>query len=310
MSSERERSAGALESPAPDAIALREAQRVLEAVIRDRTLLAQLSHEERQAFLIAAGRTVHPELEQKRKLVRALRRTERLRAERHDRGLVATTGIRAAREASVFVPPPKLLAPVAQIEPAAEPAPAARAPELLQAARLLRLQDGVPAAAPVLRLDVSGVRGAQLREALPERRSRRTRGGRHRGPRQDRLSRRAQAAAGRGHRGRDDALPARCGAPLRGRAGLRRLARSGCACTASTCATRRASRSSAASSGRSWGGWTCWSTTPARPCAGRRASTSTCSSSRRARSRTCPRSCGRCCVRTTTACAGWAAPAP
>ena len=40
--------------------------------------------------------------------------------------------------------------------------------------------------------------------------------------------------------------------------------------------------------------WTCWSTTPARPCAGRRASTSTCSRSRRARSRRWRRSCGRC----------------
>ena len=131
MPLEREETTGALPAPAPDAEALREACAVLEAVVANRALLAQLSHEERRAFLIAAGRTVHPELEQKRKLVRELRGSERRRAERHDRGLVATTGIRAAREASVFVAPPKLLpadAAPPQPRPEAEPRP----PELLK----------------------------------------------------------------------------------------------------------------------------------------------------------------------------------
>ena len=52
---------------------------------------------------MAAGRTVHPDLEQKRRLVRSLRRAQRQKAEQHDRALVAATGIREAREASVFV---------------------------------------------------------------------------------------------------------------------------------------------------------------------------------------------------------------
>jgi len=82
---------------------------VLEAVVSDRSLLAQLPDEERTRLLVAAGRTIHPDLEQKRRLVRSLRAAQRRRAEAHDRSLLAGTGIRAAREAEVFVPPPRML---------------------------------------------------------------------------------------------------------------------------------------------------------------------------------------------------------
>ncbi|HXK10385.1 MAG TPA: SDR family NAD(P)-dependent oxidoreductase [Vicinamibacteria bacterium] len=88
---------------------LRRAREVLEAVSRDRSLLAQLPADERRRLLVAAGRTVHPETEQKRRLVKAFRKAKRRRTEAHDRRLVAGTGIRAAREAEVFVPPPRLL---------------------------------------------------------------------------------------------------------------------------------------------------------------------------------------------------------
>ena len=81
--------------------------------MEDRSLLAQLSDEERRRFLLAAGRTVHPEVEQKRQLVKALRQAKRRRIEAHDRAAVAQTGIREAREARVFVAPPKLLPPPA-----------------------------------------------------------------------------------------------------------------------------------------------------------------------------------------------------
>ena len=58
---------------------------------------------------MAAGRTIHPDLDQKRRLVRSLRSAQRRRAEAHDRSLLAGTGIRAARESEVFVPPPRML---------------------------------------------------------------------------------------------------------------------------------------------------------------------------------------------------------
>src|SRR5512139_3818721 len=88
---------------------LRRVREVLEAVAGDRSLLAALPEEERKRLLVAAGRTVHPETEQKRRLVKAFRKAKRRRAAAHDRSLLAGTGIRAAREAEVFVAPPRLL---------------------------------------------------------------------------------------------------------------------------------------------------------------------------------------------------------
>jgi len=90
----------------------------------------------------AAGRAIPPRDRAERRLVKALRKAQRRRDETHDRALVGRTGIREAREASVFVPPPRLLAaPAPQTEPAREVAPAED---------LLRVQGQVPPAAPLL----------------------------------------------------------------------------------------------------------------------------------------------------------------
>jgi NAD(P)-dependent dehydrogenase (short-subunit alcohol dehydrogenase family) len=116
MAEDRGSSARALAPPEvpspgpPGPEELRRAREVLEAVIGDRSLLAQLPHDERTRLLVAAGRTIHPDIDQKRRLVRSLRSAERRRAEAHDRSLLAVTGIRAARGSEVFVPPPRLLA--------------------------------------------------------------------------------------------------------------------------------------------------------------------------------------------------------
>jgi NAD(P)-dependent dehydrogenase (short-subunit alcohol dehydrogenase family) len=79
-------------------------------VAGDRSLLAQLPEDDRRRLLVAAGRAVHPEVEQKRRLVKAFRRAKRREVEAHDRAVLAGTGIRAARAAEVFVPPPRLAA--------------------------------------------------------------------------------------------------------------------------------------------------------------------------------------------------------
>jgi NAD(P)-dependent dehydrogenase (short-subunit alcohol dehydrogenase family) len=102
------RSATALASPGPEE--LKRAREVLEAVVADRALLAQLPDEERTRLLVAAGRTVHADLAQKRRLVRSLRAAERRRAEARDRSVLQKTGIRAARQVEVFVAPERLLA--------------------------------------------------------------------------------------------------------------------------------------------------------------------------------------------------------
>ena len=106
---------------APGPEDLRRAREVLEAVVSDRALLAQLPDEERVRLVMAAGRAIAPETEQKRRLVKGLRKARRRQIEARDRALLARTGIRAARESDVFVPPPRLvMAGAAEAEPSPE----------------------------------------------------------------------------------------------------------------------------------------------------------------------------------------------
>jgi NAD(P)-dependent dehydrogenase (short-subunit alcohol dehydrogenase family) len=87
---------------------VRRATEVLEAIVADRALLAEVPLEMRQGLLIAAGRVSRPESYKEKHLVKALRRARRRREEDEDRGARAETGIRVAREAPVFIPPREL----------------------------------------------------------------------------------------------------------------------------------------------------------------------------------------------------------
>jgi len=101
----------ALAEPSLDPGDVRRCTEMLETIVGDRGLLADLPLEMRQALLIAAGRVSRPESYQEKHLVKALRRRRRRREEAEDRETRAATGIRAAREAPVFVAPtPALLA--------------------------------------------------------------------------------------------------------------------------------------------------------------------------------------------------------
>ena len=91
--------------PGLDLEDVRRATELLEAVIGDRGLLAEVPLEMRQALLIAAGRASRPDTYQEKRLVKALRRARRRRDEAADRETRAATGIRVAREAAVFVAP-------------------------------------------------------------------------------------------------------------------------------------------------------------------------------------------------------------
>ena len=93
----------------PDAEEMRRARATLEAIVEDRSLLALLPLEERQALLIAAGRVIHAEPAQKRQLQQAFRRATRQARQRHDRALREAAGIRAARETEVFEAPARLI---------------------------------------------------------------------------------------------------------------------------------------------------------------------------------------------------------
>ncbi len=83
---------------------------LLEAIAQDRALLATIPEHDRRALLMAAGRVSRPDRDEQRRLVKALRRVDRAQAEARDRELVATTEIRSARRAEVFVAPPQLVA--------------------------------------------------------------------------------------------------------------------------------------------------------------------------------------------------------
>jgi NAD(P)-dependent dehydrogenase (short-subunit alcohol dehydrogenase family) len=129
---------------------VRRAAELLACVAEDRSLLAEVPLELRQALLIAAGRVSRPESYQEKRLVRAMRRKRRQDDEARDREARNSTGIRLAREAPVFVAPaqvgalpagdaPGAVAPAvggaqpdASADSAAADAAHARGPELRQ----------------------------------------------------------------------------------------------------------------------------------------------------------------------------------
>ncbi|MBP9854785.1 MAG: SDR family oxidoreductase [Candidatus Omnitrophica bacterium] len=81
--------------------------KVLEFLLEDTTRLAELSNEQRLALLKAAGKISRPDKEEIRKRLSDLRRMERQKIVTQERQARATTGIRRAREASIFIAPEK-----------------------------------------------------------------------------------------------------------------------------------------------------------------------------------------------------------
>jgi NAD(P)-dependent dehydrogenase (short-subunit alcohol dehydrogenase family) len=99
----------AIREPEPEAddVAqrLKDATDALESVVRDRGLLGALSEEERTRLLSAAGDVFNPDLEQRRRWGKALRRKEKAAKLQQDENVLAETGIRVLREKPVFTTP-------------------------------------------------------------------------------------------------------------------------------------------------------------------------------------------------------------
>ncbi len=96
----------------PDLAArIAEATELLEALHADRGLLAGVDRDERERFLIAAGRVARPGPREKRALTRAFRRQRREAIKAADARVLDQTGIRALRRAPVFTTP-QLAAPI------------------------------------------------------------------------------------------------------------------------------------------------------------------------------------------------------
>src|SRR3954447_17353041 len=95
---------------APDAAAalaerVRVATELLESIVADRGLLAQVSAEERHRLLQAAGHVYAPDAAARRQLVRGgARRRKAEKVEREDR-VLQQTGIRTLRRQTVFTSP-------------------------------------------------------------------------------------------------------------------------------------------------------------------------------------------------------------
>jgi NAD(P)-dependent dehydrogenase (short-subunit alcohol dehydrogenase family) len=84
---------------------LRAATEALEEVVRDRALLRSLSVDERTRLLTAAGAVFNPDVVQRRRSVKELRRREKNERLRRHEEIRAGTGIRVLRDRPVFTTP-------------------------------------------------------------------------------------------------------------------------------------------------------------------------------------------------------------
>ena len=68
---------GSVAAPGLDVADVKRCTELLEAIVADRGLLAEVPREVRQALLMAAGRASRPETYQEKRLVKALRQGQR-----------------------------------------------------------------------------------------------------------------------------------------------------------------------------------------------------------------------------------------
>jgi len=81
---------------------------LLEAMVEDRTKMADIPREERRRLLIAAGRLSRPDRGELRQLRRAIKKNENAAERARLQGMLDKTGIRRARNVPFFVTPPQL----------------------------------------------------------------------------------------------------------------------------------------------------------------------------------------------------------
>ncbi len=94
----------------PNADELRQCFRTLDAIMNDRSILAQLSEDDRTRLVMTAGRVSKPDRFALKKLVREFRRQGKRADEVNDRAAKAATGLRQARTTAMFEAPAKIAA--------------------------------------------------------------------------------------------------------------------------------------------------------------------------------------------------------
>ncbi len=86
----------------------KQAAALLEALAEDPKLVAELPEEDRHRLIIAAGRVSRPQRHEQRLMRKAFRRKRLEETRAFDESILDRTGIRTARRAPVFYPPPLL----------------------------------------------------------------------------------------------------------------------------------------------------------------------------------------------------------
>lgn len=80
----------------------------LEALLEQRSDLSKLDEESRKKLMMAAGRLSRPHRMETVKLNKSYRRMKHAKMQLKDRSSRASTGIRKAREAKIYIPPPRV----------------------------------------------------------------------------------------------------------------------------------------------------------------------------------------------------------
>ncbi len=91
---------------------LRETTKLLDSIVRDRSLLKGLTVEERTQLVTAAGDVFNPDAAQRRRSRKRIRRQEKAVRRQRDEAVLAETGIRVLRDKPVFTTP-NVFAPAA-----------------------------------------------------------------------------------------------------------------------------------------------------------------------------------------------------
>ena len=103
---------------------LRAAADLLEEIVADRTILAQIPEADRNRFLNAAGRVSRPDALDRRRLLKVMKRKRRDEKIEKQEVLLASTGIRKLRRERVLITSPNVFAPTEEeVRARAEPLP-------------------------------------------------------------------------------------------------------------------------------------------------------------------------------------------
>jgi NAD(P)-dependent dehydrogenase (short-subunit alcohol dehydrogenase family) len=101
--------------PKGDSLAerFRVAAELLEQIVADRSLLADITEEERNRLLVAAGAVSRPDAIHRRQLLKVVKRKKRAEKVQREESLLAATGIRTLRRQPVFITSPNIFPPKA-----------------------------------------------------------------------------------------------------------------------------------------------------------------------------------------------------